>query len=153
MIKLKTNRYKFKVLDDGTCIMAEMRKDRSDQTEPLSKQLIALQDVLHQYINRVEGDQYNVSFEQQIKDCLAGIDKNPESKNINSMHFDKLILLSQVACSVITQLSQYISNLNVRYTSKNANKNLLDKMLHEFSLEIKPTKIKLPEKVLEKMNK
>ena len=69
------------------------------------------------------------------------------------MHFDKLILLSQVACSVITQLSQYISNLNVRYTSKNANKNLLDKMLHEFSLEIKPTKIKLPEKVLEKMNK
>ena len=113
--------------------------------EKLSKELIALQEVLHKYINRVEGDQYNVSIEKEIKDCLANINKNPESKSINSMHFDTLILLSQVACSIMTQLSQYISNLNIRYTSKNSNKNLLDKMLYEFSMEIKPTKVKLPE--------
>ena len=115
----------------------------------LSDQLIDLQGLLNKFVNRINGDAWTPSLVKEIKKTLNLIDKNSESQKINKHHFDKLILFSRISMDTMVRLSEYISNLNVRYTSKNANKNLLDKTLDEFTFSI-PTIEDIKE---EKMNK
>ena len=109
----------------------------------LSNQLIGLQQSLHKFINRINGDDWTVGLKQEILNTLQSIDKNSVSKEINPVHFDKLILLSKEACNTMTKYSEYISSLNLRYTGgKNVNKNLLDDMLNNFSMQVNTIELK-----------
>ena len=55
-------------------------------------------------------------------------------------------------CKKMQKYSEYISNVNIRYTSINSNKKLLDRVLDEFKLEEMNLTVQLPEgsKVKEK---
>jgi len=102
----------------------------------LNNQLQGIQSSLNKLVTRINGDQWTPSLINEIKTYLNSIDENPESQKINKQHFDKLILFSRISMDTMVRLSEYITNLNVRYTSPNANKNLLDKMLNEFTFQI-----------------
>tara|TARA_R110002020_G_scaffold326886_1_gene542495 strand:+ start:636 stop:1034 length:399 start_codon:yes stop_codon:yes gene_type:complete len=102
----------------------------------ISTQLIALQNSLNKFITRINGDDWTPSLIQEIKDTLHRIDKNPESLKVNKLHFDKLNLFCRVACDIMIKLSEYITNLNIRYTSENANKKLLDETLNNFKMQV-----------------
>tara|TARA_R110001592_G_scaffold85761_3_gene253326 strand:+ start:2762 stop:3184 length:423 start_codon:yes stop_codon:yes gene_type:complete len=105
--------------------------------EIMSNQFIGLQTSLHKLITRINGDDWTVGLKEEIQLALKSIDKNSESKNINPIHFDKLIVLSKEAVGTITKYSEYISNLNLRYTGgKNVNINLLNEMLNDFSMQV-----------------
>jgi len=101
----------------------------------LSIQLSGLQSHLNKFINRIEGDEYTVGLIDEIKNNLKAIDTNSESANLNPEHFDKLIRFSMEVCKKMQKYSEYISNVNIRYTSINSNKKLLDRVLNEFKLE------------------
>jgi len=118
----------------------------------LSIQLSGLQSHLNKFINRIEGDEYTVGLIDEIKNNLKAIDTNSESANLNPEHFDKLIRFSMEVCKKMQKYSEYISNVNVRYTSLNSNKKLLDRVLDEFKLEEINLTVQLPEgsKVKEK---
>jgi len=118
----------------------------------LSIQLSGLQSHLNKFINRIEGDEYTVGLIDEIKNNLKAIDTNSESANLNPEHFDKLIRFSIEVCKKMQKYSEYISNVNVRYTSINSNKKLLDRVLDEFKLEEMNLTVQLPEgsKVKEK---
>ncbi len=118
----------------------------------LSIQLSGLQSHLNKFINRIEGDEYTVGLIDEIKNNLKAIDTNSESANLNPEHFDKLIRFSMEVCKKMQKYSEYISNVNVRYTSLNSNKKLLDRVLDEFKLEEMNLTVQLPEgsKVKEK---
>jgi len=62
-----------------------------DDKENLNQQLQGLMFTIRKFINRVNGDDYNVALTKEIKDLLVSIDKNEYSKEINNEHFDKLI--------------------------------------------------------------
>ena len=111
----------------------------------LSTELLQLQSSLNKFINRINGDDWNPSLVQEIKDTLHRIDKNSESQNIDKLHFDKLILFSRIGCETMIRLSEYISYLNIRYSGgKNINKNLLDKTLNEFKMQVSVKELELP---------
>jgi hypothetical protein len=118
----------------------------------LSIQLSGLQSHLNKFINRIEGDEYTVGLIDEIKNNLKAIDTNSESSNLNPEHFDKLIRFSMEVCKKMQKYSEYISNVNIRYTSINSNKKLLDRVLDEFKLEEMNLTVQLPEgsKVKEK---
>ncbi len=118
----------------------------------LSIQLSGLQSHLNKFINRIEGDEYTVGLIDEIKNNLKAIDTNSESANLNPEHFDKLIRFSMEVCKKMQKYSEYISNVNIRYTSLNSNKKLLDRVLDEFKLEEINLTVQLPEgsKVKEK---
>jgi len=118
----------------------------------LSIQLSGLQSHLNKFINRIEGDEYTVGLIDEIKNNLKAIDTNSESANLNPEHFDKLIRFSMEVCKKMQKYSEYISNVNIRYTSINSNKKLLDRVLDEFKLEEMNLTVQLPEgsKVKEK---
>ena len=118
----------------------------------LSIQLSGLQSHLNKFINRIEGDEYTVGLIDEIKNNLKAIDTNSESANLNPEHFDKLIRFSMEVCKKMQKYSEYISNVNIRYTSINYNKKLLDRVLDEFKLEEMNLTVQLPEgsKVKEK---
>jgi hypothetical protein len=117
----------------------------------LNNQLQGIQSLLNKFVTRINGDEWTPSLITEINTYLNSIDKNSESKKINKHHFDKLLLFSRISMDTMLRLSEYITNLNVRYTSENANKNLLDKMLNEFTFQI-PTleNIKKPKEKLPK---
>ena len=48
-------------------------------------------------------------------------------------------------CEKMEKATEYMSNLNVRYTSETSNDKLLDKMLDEFKLEEVNLTVQLPE--------
>ena len=120
----------------------------NDDTEMLNQGLQGLQHSLNLFINRIEGDDYTIGLKKQIADSLKHIDQLPESKNINPAHFDKLNLFCQYSCDLMNRLSEFISNFNVRYTSPNANKKVLDRMLDEFIMEL-PKKPKFNKEIKE----
>ena len=111
----------------------------------LSIQLSGLQSHLNKFINRIEGDEYTVGLIDEIKNTLKAIDTNSESANLNPEHFDKLIRFAMEVCKKMQKYSEYMSNVNVRYTSSNANKKLLDRVLDEFKLEEFNLTVQLPE--------
>ena len=111
----------------------------------LAKQLSGLQTHLNKFINRIEGDEFTVGLIDEIKNNLKAIDTNSESANLNSEHFNKLIKFSKEICKKMQKYSEYMSNVNIRYTSSNANKKLLDRVLDEFKLEEVNLTVQLPE--------
>jgi len=111
----------------------------------LSTQLSGLQSHLNKFINRIEGDEFTVGLIDEIKNTLKAIDTNSESANLNPEHFDKLIKFAMEVCKKMQKYSEYMSNINIRYTSVNANKKLLDRVLDEFKLEEMNLTVQLPE--------
>lgn len=111
----------------------------------LATQLSGLQSHLNKFINRIEGDEYTVGLIDEIKNSLKAIDTNSESAKLNPEHFDKLIRFSIEVCKKMQKYSEYISNLNIRYTSINSNKKLLDRVLDDFKLEEMNLTVQLPE--------
>ena len=110
----------------------------------LSNQFISLQTSLHKCITRINGDDWTVGLKQEIQLALKSIDNNSESKNIDSAHFDKLILLSKEVVGTMTKYSEYISNLNLRYTGgKDINVNLLNEILNDFTMQVNTIPIDL----------
>lgn len=115
-----------------------------DDKEKLNQQLQGLIFTIRKFINRVNGDDYTVGLTKEIKDLLVSIDKNEYSKEINNEHFDKLIKVSMEVCEKMEKATEYMSNLNVRYTSDTSNNKLLDKMLDEFKMEKVNLTVQLP---------
>ena len=83
----------------------------------LATQLSGLQSHLNKFINRIEGDEFTVGLIDEIKNTLKAIDTNSESANLNPEHFDKLIKFAMEVCKKMQKYSEYMSNVNVRYTS------------------------------------
>ena len=102
----------------------------------LSNDLILLKTTLLKVVNKINGDDWNNSLIEDIKILLNKIDKNPESHNINKLHFDKLILFYRVCSDVLFKTSEYTRDLSMRYTQENTNKELLDKSLNDFKLQV-----------------
>ena len=76
---------------------------------------------------------------------MKAIDTNSESSKLNPEHFDKLIRFAMEVCKKMQKYSEYMSNVNIRYTSNNANKKLLDRVLDDFKLEEVNLTVQLPE--------
>ena len=115
-----------------------------DDKEKLNQQLQSVMFTIRKFINRVNGDDYTIALTKEIKDLLASIDKNEESKDIKNEHFDKLVKICMEVCEKMELATEYMSNLNVRYTSETSNNKLLDKMLDEFKLEKVNLTVQLP---------
>ena len=113
--------------------------------EQLNQQLQSVMFTIRKFINRVNGDDYTIALTKEIKDLLASIDKNEESKDVKNEHFDKLVKICMEVCEKMEKATEYMSNLNVRYTSETSNNKLLDKMLDEFKLEKVNLTVQLPQ--------
>ena len=111
----------------------------------LATQLSGLQTHLNEFINKIEGDEFTVGLIDEIKKTLKAIDTNAESENLKPEHFNKLIKFAMEVCKKMQKYSEYMSNVNIRYTSSNANKKLLDRVLDEFKLEEVNLTVQLPE--------
>lgn len=115
----------------------------------MKTQLIGLASHLNKIINRVNGDDFSPSLIDEIKNSLKALDNNSASQEIDKEHFDKLILLCQDTCKRLIKTTEYMSHLNIRYTSKDANTKLLDKILDDFSVY----EVKVYEEVLKEPKK
>ena len=113
--------------------------------EQINQQLQGLIVTIRKFITRVNGDDYTVGLTKEIKDLLKSIDSNADSKDIKDEHFDKLIKICMEVCEKMEKATEYMSNLNVRYTSETSNNKLLDKMLDEFKLEKVNLTVQLPQ--------
>ena len=113
--------------------------------EQINQQLQGLIVTIRKFITRVNGDDYTVGLTKEIKDLLKSIDSNADSKDIKDEHFDKLIKICMEVCEKMEKATEYMSNLNVRYTSETSNDKLLDKMLDEFKLEKVNLTVQLPQ--------
>ena len=116
----------------------------------LSNDLQLLKSSLLKVFNKINGDDFNNSIIEDIKILLNRIDKNPESHNIDKTQFDKLILFYRLCSDMLFRVSEYTRDISMRYTQDNTNKELLDKSLDEFKLQVSIEDYKEKE---EKMNK
>ena len=114
------------------------------ELEQLDRQLQGISASIRKFITRVNGDDYTIGLTKEIKDLLVSLDKNPESKEINNEQFDKLVKICMEVCAKMEKATEYMSLLNIRYTSEKSNKKLLDKMLDEFQMEKINLTVQLP---------
>ena len=112
----------------------------------LLNDLQLLKTSLLKVVNKINGDDFNNSLIEDIKLLLNRIDKNPESHNINKLHFDKLILFYRLCSDMLFRVSEYTRDISLRYTQDNTNKELLDKNLDEFKLQVSIEDFKEKEK-------
>jgi hypothetical protein len=106
------------------------------ELEQLDRQLQGISTSIRKFITRVNGDDYTIGLTKEIKDLLVSLDKNPESKQINNEHFDKLVKICMEVCAKMEKATEY--------TSEKSNKKLLDKMLDEFQMEKINLTVQLP---------
>ncbi len=102
----------------------------------LSNDLQLLKSTLLKVVNKIDGDEWSNSAIEDTKLLLNRIDKNPESHNIDKTHFDKLVLLYKICSNILFKTSEYTRDLSLRYTQDNVNKELLDKSLNDFNLQL-----------------
>ena len=112
--------------------------------EQLNQQLQGIITTIRKFVTRVNGDQYTIGLTKEIKDTLKSIDNNDQSKEINAVHFDKLIKICMEVCKKIEKSTEYMTTLNIRYTSEFSNTKVLDRMLDEFKLEEVNLTVQLP---------
>ena len=113
--------------------------------EQLNQQLQGVIVIIRKFITRVNGDDHTIGLTKEVKDLLKSLDENEQSKDINNEHFDKLVKICMEVCEKMEKATEYMSNLNIRYTSETSNKKLLDKMLDEFKLEKVNLTVQLPQ--------
>ena len=113
--------------------------------EQLNQQLQGIIVTIRKFITRVNGDDHTIGLTKEVKDLLKSLDENEQSKDINNEHFDKLVKICMEVCEKMEKATEYMSNLNVRYTSETSNDKLLDKMLDEFKLEKVNLTVQLPQ--------
>ena len=85
--------------------------------EQINQQLQGLIVTIRKFITRVNGDDYTVGLTKEIKDLLKSIDSNADSKDIKDEHFDKLVKICMEVCEKMEKATEYMSNINIRYTS------------------------------------
>ena len=113
--------------------------------EQLNQQLQGIIVTIRKFITRVNGDDHTIGLTKEVKDLLKSLDENQQSKNINDEHFDKLVKICMEVCEKMEKATEYMSNINIRYTSETSNKKVLDRMLDEFKLEKVNLTVQLPE--------
>ena len=112
--------------------------------EQLNQQLQGIIVTIRKFITRVNGDDHTIGLTKEVKDLLKSLDENQQSKNINDEHFDKLVKICMEVCEKMEKATEYMSNINIRYTSETSNKKVLDRMLDEFKLEKVNLTVQLP---------
>ena len=112
--------------------------------DQLDQQLQGISSSIRKFITRVNGDDYTIGLTKEIKDLLILVDKNPDSKIIDNEQFDKLLKICIEVCEKMEKATEYMTLLNIRYTSEKSNKKLLDKMLKDFKMEKVNLTVQLP---------
>ena len=112
--------------------------------EQLNQQLQGIIVTIRKFITRVNGDDHTIGLTKEVKDLLKSLDENEQSKDINNEHFDKLVKICMEVCEKMEKATEYMSNINIRYTSETSNKKVLDRMLDEFKLEKVNLTVQLP---------
>ena len=112
--------------------------------EQLNQQLQGVIVIIRKFITRVNGDDHTIGLTKEVKDLLKSLDDNEQSKDINNEHFDKLVKICMEVCEKMEKATEYMSNINIRYTSETSNKKVLDRMLDEFKLEKVNLTVQLP---------
>ena len=91
--------------------------------------------ILLQLMTRIEGDDFEYGAVRKIQPILKKILENPARDEIDPRHFQIMLSNLKKVVANIQSCSELMSNVSIRYGSDKCNKNLLDRMIENFSLK------------------
>ena len=118
-----------------------------DNKDKLNSELQGIKDRTSNIINYLEGDERHKGAIDILKEDFNTLDKLQASKEIDPKHWDKFILFGLELKMKVEKFVEYISLLQVRYTSGKSNTKVLNRMLEEHSLASKKLTLTLPDGV------
>lgn len=108
---------------------------------PESSKKILIDDItnlkmnLLQFMTRIEGDDFEYGLVRKIEPLLKKILDNPARDEIDEKHFQIMLSSIKKVVANLQSCSELMSNISIRYGSEKCNKNLLNRMIENFSLK------------------
>ena len=120
-----------------------MKKEiETEESKELNRHAEDIKEICYKTITNLEGDDYTLGTVGKLKQAFKVLDTCPITTKMDSQHWQKLLDMTHDLREHIYKYTSFISMIQIRYTSNNANIENLDKTIQKANLEI--TKAVLP---------
>tara|TARA_R100000988_G_scaffold95761_2_gene62214 strand:- start:1904 stop:2281 length:378 start_codon:yes stop_codon:yes gene_type:complete len=110
-----------------------MEKETSKE---LNRHAEDIKEICHNTVRKLEGDDYSLGTVGLLKQAFKVLDNSPVTTKMDNEHWQKLLDMTHDLREHIYKYTSFISMIQIRYTSENANIKNLDKVIEKANLEI-----------------
>ena len=108
----------------------------TEESKELNRHAEDIKEICHKTIVSLEGDDYSLGTVGKLKQAFKVLDTCPITTKMDSQHWQKLLDMTHDLREHIYKYTSFISMIQIRYTSNNANIENLDKVIQKANLNI-----------------
>tara|TARA_R100001163_G_C4941872_1_gene113315 strand:- start:101 stop:496 length:396 start_codon:yes stop_codon:yes gene_type:complete len=116
--------------------MMNKPKMEKETSKELNRHAEDIKEICHNTITKLEGDDYSLGTVGLLKQAFKVLDNSPVTTKMNNDHWQKLLDMTHDLREHIYKYTSFISMIQIRYTSENANIKNLDKVIEKANLNI-----------------
>ena len=118
--------------------------EKKEISETLNRHLNDFKSICFDAVRQLEGDEYTLGTVKKLEQGFRILDNDPVTTRLKALHWNKFLEMAMELKAHIHKFTELISMLQIRYTSKKANIQVLDRIIEEFTLGAREIKVKLP---------
>tara|TARA_R100000995_G_C3446416_1_gene105892 strand:- start:210 stop:605 length:396 start_codon:yes stop_codon:yes gene_type:complete len=116
--------------------MTDKPKMEKETSKELNRHAEDIKEICHNTVRKLEGDDYSLGTVGLLKQAFKVLDNSPVTTKMDNEHWQKLLDMTHDLREHIYKYTSFISMIQIRYTSENANIKNLDKVIEKANLEI-----------------
>tara|TARA_R100000908_G_C3740318_1_gene137066 strand:- start:717 stop:1112 length:396 start_codon:yes stop_codon:yes gene_type:complete len=116
--------------------MTDKPKMEKETSKELNRHAEDIKEICHNTVRKLEGDDYSLGTVGLLKQAFKVLDNSPVTTKMDNEHWQKLLDMTHDLREHIYKYTSFISMIQLRYTSENANIKNLDKVIEKANLEI-----------------
>ena len=116
--------------------MTDKPKMEKETSKELNRHAEDIKEICHNTVRKLEGDDYSLCTVGLLKQAFKVLDNSPVTTKMDNEHWQKLLDMTHDLREHIYKYTSFISMIQLRYTSENANIKNLDKVIEKANLEI-----------------
>ena len=116
--------------------MTNKPKMEKQTSKELNRHAEDIKEICHNTVRKLEGDDYSLGTVGLLKQAFKVLDNSPVTTKMDNEHWQKLLDMTHDLREHIYKYTSFISMIQIRYTSENANIKNLDKVIEKANLEI-----------------
>ena len=116
--------------------MITKEKQKMKNNDEFNRHANDIKQICHSAITFIEGDDYTLGVIGKLKQGFKVLELVELNKELEKKHWDKLISLTKELKKAIYGYTEYMSLLQIRYTSDDSKHKTLDRMLEKHTLQV-----------------
>ena len=116
--------------------MTEKEKKIMKRNDEFNRHANDIKQICHSALTFIEGDDFTLGVIGKLKQWFKVLELVELNKELEDKHWNKLLKLTEELKKAIHGYTEYMSLLQIRYTSKDSKHKTLDRMLEKHTLQV-----------------